>query len=226
MRLYSYWRSSASWRVRTVLALKGIEYEYVAVDIGPGAEAQDTAEYKELNALRQVPVLEWSEDGRTVRLTQSVAIAEYLDALVPVPPLLPSDPLNRARVREVVEIVASGVQPLQNNRVLKRVRELGGEGAVSAWAQDAIARGLAALEAHAALNAGMFCVGDAPTLADVFLVPQVYNANRFGVDVSAFPKIVELATRASALPAFVAAHPDRQLDTPNRITPAPNPAKA
>lgn len=223
MRLFSYWRSSASWRVRIVLAHKRIPYEYVAVNLAAGHEEQRAEAYRAVNPMHQVPVLEWSEGGRVQRLTQSVAIAEYLEAAHPAPPLLPRDALGQARVRELVEIVNSGTQPLHNSGTLKNVRALGGEEAAARWAADAIAHGLAALEAHlradAAAHAGRHAIGDAVTLADVFLVPQVYNAERFGVSLAPFPRCVEVAARASELPAFAAAHPDRQPDAPQ--APAP-----
>jgi maleylpyruvate isomerase len=211
-KLYSYWRSSSAWRVRIALAWKGLAYEYVAVNIQPGKDEQHAVGFATVNALRQVPVLELSGGGRTLRLTQSVAIAEYLEEAHPSPPLLPADAVLRARMREMVEIVASGVQPLQNLSVTAELRRLGGDDAATAFARDAIARGLQALEDRARAHGGSYCVGDAPTLADVFLVPQLYNARRFGVDLGAVPWLLAIEARAGALPAFVAAHPDRQPD--------------
>jgi maleylpyruvate isomerase len=215
MRLYSYWRSSASWRVRIVLAYKKISYEYVAVSIAPDRDEQHGEGFGEVNAMRQVPVLEWTHRGALTRLTQSVAIIEHLEAIHPSPQLLPDDPLKRARVRELVEIVNSGVQPLQNTAVTSYVRKLAGDDAAAAWAQDANLHGMTALEAHMKAHGGRHAVGDTLTLADVFLVPQVYNATRFGVDITKFPRVVEIAARAGELPAFVAAHPERQPDAPS-----------
>jgi maleylpyruvate isomerase len=212
MRLYSYWRSSASWRVRIVLAHKKIDYEYVPVSIAPDRNEQHGEGFGEVNALRQVPVLEWMQRGTLTRLTQSVAIVEHLEAIHPSPQLMPDDPLKRARVRELVEIVNSGVQPLQNTAVTSHVRKLAGDDAAAAWAKEANLHGMTTLEAHLRAHGGRHAVGDTLTLADVFLVPQVYNATRFGVDVTKFPRVVEIAARAGELPAFVAAHPEQQPD--------------
>lgn len=217
MKLYSYWRSSASWRVRIVLAFKRVGYEYVPVDIHPGSSAQHRPAYGTINAMRQVPVLEWQVDGETCRLTQSVAIIEHLEETRPSPQLLPHDPLYRARVRELVEIVNSGIQPLQNIGALLKVRELGGDEAMSRWAHDVNVRGMTAIEEHIRAHGGRHAVGNAVTLADVFVVPQLYNATRFGVDLTRFPLAADVAARASELPAFIAAHPNRQIDAPKEM---------
>ena len=214
MRLYSYWRSSASWRVRVVLAHKKIDYEYVPVSIHADRNDQLKPEYVQVNAMRQVPVLEWRHGDALRRLTQSVAIAEYLESIHPSPQLLPEDPLKRARVRELVEIVNSGTQPLQNTSVINAVRKHGGDDAAASWTHDACQRGMVAIEEHVKAHGGRFAVGDAVSMADVFLVPQVYNAGRFGVDLSVFPRAVDVAARAGELPAFIAAHPERQPDAP------------
>jgi len=216
MRLYSYWRSSASWRVRIVLAYKKIDYEYAPVNIAPSHSSQHEPSYAEVNVLRQVPVLEWSHRGELTRLTQSVAIIEHLEAIHPSPLLLPDDPLKRARVRELVEIINSGVQPLQNSGVLARVKKLAGDDSAADWARDANERGMVAIEQHVSAVGGRYAVGDVLSLADVFLVPQLYNAARFGVDLTRFPRSVDIAARASELPAFVAAHPDAQPDAPSK----------
>jgi maleylpyruvate isomerase len=212
MRLYSYWRSSASWRVRIVLAHKKIDYEYVPVSIAPDRNEQHGEGFGEVNALRQVPVLEWMQRGTLTRLTQSVAIVEHLEAIHPSPQLMPDDPLKRARVRELVELVNAGVQPLQNTSILTAVKKLAGDDAAAKWAHDANIRGMTALEAQLKRYGGRHAVGDSLTMADVFLVPQVYSATRFGVDVTKFPRVVEIAARAGELPAFVAAHPEQQPD--------------
>jgi maleylpyruvate isomerase len=210
MKLYSYWRSSCAYRVRIVLALKGVPYEYVAVNLLPTVSAQRSHGYAAVNAMQQVPTLEWSEGGASVRLTQSVAIVELLEERYPEPPLLPREPLLRARVRERVEIVNAGVQPLQNTSTLAELRRLGGESAAQQWALRIMTQGLAALEALA--GAGRFLVGDAPTLADVFLVPQLYNARRIGVELGAFPRLLAVEAYALALPAFAHARPEAQPD--------------
>jgi maleylpyruvate isomerase len=218
VKLYSYYRSSSAWRVRTVLELKGLAYEYCAMNLAPGISEQRAPEFAGINPLQQVPMLEWMEHGRAVRLTQSVAIAEYLEELHPDPPLLPREPLARARVRQIVELVASGIQPLQNTSTLARVGELSTEQRVHEWAQSFIMRGLSALETFARAFGGLFAVGDDVTLADVFIVPQLYNARRFEVPLAPYPKLVEIDARASALPAFERAHPDRQIDSPTQAT--------
>lgn len=212
MKLHSYWRSTSAWRVRIVLGLKGVEYEYVAVNISPQASEQRTPRYADVNPFNQVPVLEWEHEGKPVRLGQSIAIAEYLDETVPDPPLFPRDPVAKGYVRQAVEIVNSGVQPLQNLAVLGAVRALAGERSAAAWAKDAIARGLHALETLARHRAGRYSVGDALSLADVYLVPQLYNARRFGVDLSPYMRLAAIEARAANLPAFVHAHPSRQPD--------------
>jgi maleylpyruvate isomerase len=214
MRLYSYWRSSASWRVRIVLAYKKIDYEYVPVNIAPSQSSQHDPSYAKVNALHQVPVLEWTHRGELTRLTQSVAIVEHLETIHPSPQLMPDDPLKRARVRELIEIINSGVQPLQNTGVIGRIKKLAGDDAAAYWAREANERGMVAIEHHVSVFGGRYAAGDALSMADVFLVPQLYNAARFGVDLTRFPRSVDVAARASELPAFVAAHPDAQHDSP------------
>lgn len=212
MKLHSYWRSTSSWRVRIVLSLKGVPYEYVAVNLLPEVSEQKAPRYEEVNPFRQVPVLEWDDGGKLVRLGQSIAIAEYLDETYPDPPLLPRDPLARAYVRQAVEIVNSGVQPLQNVSVVAAVRGMAGHEVANRWTKDVIARGLHALETLARHRAGRFSVGDELSLADVYLVPQLYNARRFGVDLSPYMRLGAIETRAAGLEAFARAHPSRQPD--------------
>lgn len=212
MKLHSYWRSTSAWRVRIVLALKDVPYEYVAVNIAPHVSQQKTEEYAAVNPFRQVPVLEWAEGGNVVRLGQSMAIAEYLEERFPEPPLLPREALHRAYVRQAVEIINSGVQPLQNLSVLTAVRRMAGDDGASQWTKGIIADGLDALETLARARAGRFSVGDEPSLADVYLVPQLYNARRFGIDLSRYIRLMAIETRAVSLPAFVRAHPSQQPD--------------
>jgi maleylpyruvate isomerase len=214
MKLYSYYRSSSAWRVRTVLELKGLPYDYHPVNLAPGVCEQRAPEFASINPLQQVPTLEWTENGRVHRLTQSVAIVEYLEELHPGPPLLPRAPFARALVRQIVELVASGIQPLQNTGTLAAVGGLTSPEGVRDWARSCISRGLSALETFARASGGLYAVGDEVTLADVFIVPQVYNARRFEVPLAAYPKVVEIDARACALPAFERAHPDRQIDSP------------
>jgi maleylpyruvate isomerase len=212
VKLYSYWRSSCAYRVRIVLSFKGVPFEYVAVNIAPGVSEQSADAYGAINPMRQVPTLAWSEGGTTVQLTQSVAICEYLEETHPDSPLVPSAPLARARVRECVEIVNSGTQPLQNLNVLAEIRRFDGDAGALRWSALVIAKGLTALEARARLQAGRFSVGDAPTLADAFLIPQLYNARRAGVELAAFPRLLDIEAAAFALDAFARARPEVQPD--------------
>jgi maleylpyruvate isomerase len=204
--------------VRIVLAHKNIPYEYVAVNLAPEALGQDSTSYFSVNPMRQVPTLEWAEGDTLIRLTQSVAIAEYLEETRPQPPLLPKDPVIRAYVRRAVELVNSGIQPLQNSATLARVREIGSESDVTEWTGDAMSRGFEALEVHARTVGRSFSVGDQPTLADVYLVPQLYNARRFGVDLARYPRLLEIDAALASLPAFAKAHPDVQPDSPRART--------
>lgn len=207
MRLYGYWRSSSAWRVRIALEWKGLPWEYVPVHLVADGGQQNLPAHAARNPMRQVPVLEL-DDGRL--LSQSVAIVEYLEELQPTPPLLPADPFARAVVRQLVEVVNSGIQPLQNLRVLAAMEAAGGDR--GAWARQVIEPGLAALQELARPHAGRFLVGDAPSLADVFLVPQLYNARRFGCGLEPLDLLLRVEQAAQALPAFQRAHPDRQPD--------------
>ena len=220
LRLYSYWRSSSAWRVRIALALKGLAYQTVVVDLLHGEQWGEA--HGARNPTHQVPVLEVEAPGQPLRrLVQSMAIIEWLDEVHPSPPLLPPTADGRARVRALAEHVNSGIQPLQNAIVLKRLREKV-PGWDKEWARQAIAEGLGALERSVADGgAGRFCHGDAPGLADCFLVPQLYNARRYGVETEPFPSLLRVETACAGLPAFQAAHPDRQPDAP---PPAPRSA--
>ncbi len=219
LTLYSYWRSSSAWRVRIALGLKDLPWNYAAINLVEGE--QWSAGHRARNPTHQVPVLEVQDGARPLRrLVQSMAIIEWLDEVHPAPPLLPPTAEGRARVRALAEHVNSGIQPLQNAIVLKRLREKI-PGWDEAWAREAIGGGLAALEvAVADGEAGRFCHGDAPGLADCYLVPQLYNARRFGVETAGLPTLLRIEAACAALPAFQAAHPDLQPDAP-RTTPVP-----
>ena len=203
--LFDYYRSSASYRVRIALALKGLDYDRVEVNLLEGAQREQ--EYRSMNPQGLVPMLE--SGGR--RIAQSLAIIDWLEAQHPDPRLLPADPGDRAHVLALALTVACDVHPLNNTRVLRYLGgELGlAEEARNAWYRHWVAEGLAALEAMAAGAAGRFLFGDAPTLADICLVPQMFNARRFGVPLDAFPLLVRVDAEAGRLPAFAAAHPDR-----------------
>ncbi|MEL7370658.1 MAG: maleylacetoacetate isomerase [Myxococcota bacterium] len=212
MRLYGYWRSTSSWRVRLALALKNIQYDNHPVHLVKEGGLQRTDDYRKMNPMQQVPLLEWNEGGQVHRLAQSVAICEFLEQRHPDPSLLPADALLRARTRALVEVINAGIQPLQNLRLLQTV-EAAGIDKVE-WAARWIRDGFTALETMLQDTSGTFCVGDTVTLADVFLVPQIYNARRFKVDLSSFPTIVGIDEACASEPAFMAAHPDRQPDAP------------
>ncbi len=203
--LYDYHRSSASYRVRIALGLKGLAYCSVPINLVEGA--QKTPDYRARNPQGFVPMLEEGER----RITQSLAIIDYLDATRPEPPLSPRDLADRAHVQALALTVACDIHPLNNLRVLKALTgELGhSEDAKNAWIARWIGEGFAALQALAEPRAGRFLFGDAPTLADICLVPQMYNARRFGVPLDDFPLLVRADAEATALPAFAAAHPDR-----------------
>jgi maleylacetoacetate isomerase len=204
--LYDYFRSSASYRVRIALNLKGIVYEQRPVSLVDGA--QNDPDYKALNPQGFVPMLEI--DGH--RLTQSLSIMVYLDQVYPNPPLMPRDPADGAHVRSLALAVACDIHPLNNLRVLKYLKNdlRVSEEAKDEWYRHWVAEGLAALEEMARPRAGAFLFGDTPTIADVCLVPQLYNARRFSVPITDYPTLRRADETASAHAAFAAAHPDRQ----------------
>ena len=204
--LYDYFRSSASYRVRIALNLKGIDYEHRPISLVQSE--QQAPSYRALNPQGFVPMLEI--DGH--RLTQSLAIIVYLDQVHRDPPLMPADPAEGAHVRALAMAVACDIHPLNNLRVLKYLRgPLGvSEEAKHEWYRHWVAEGLAALEEMARPHAGAFLFGDAPTIADICLVPQLYNARRFSVPLTDYPTLRRADETASAHAAFAAAHPDRQ----------------
>ncbi|WP_315773222.1 MULTISPECIES: maleylacetoacetate isomerase [unclassified Bradyrhizobium] len=208
MKLHGYFRSSASYRVRIALNLKGLTAEHLPHHLRKGE--QRAPDYLALNPQGFVPTL---EDDSGAALIQSLAIIEWLDETHPEPPLLPKDPLRRAQVRAFAQVLACDTHPVQNLKVLARLRELGlPEDKVTAWAGWANREGLAACEALIRHKPGPFCFGATPTLADLCLVPQLGNARRFGVDVAAFPRLLQAEAAAKALPAFADAAPERQPD--------------
>jgi len=210
LTLHGYWRSGAAWRVRIALALKGLDYASVPHDLRLGQQA--APDYCALNRQALVPAL---DTGEAV-LTQSLAIIEWLDEVYPEPALLPVDPLTRAHVRSLAQIIACDIHPLHNLRVLKALRGNFGadEAQVTDWTAQWIEAGLAAIEPVVAGHDGDFAWGDGPTMADCCLVPQVYSARRFGVDLARFPRLVAIDARCATLPAFQRAHPDQQGDAP------------
>jgi maleylacetoacetate isomerase len=208
--LYGYWRSSAAYRVRIACALKGLSFEYASIDLANGGQYKP--DYGAINPQNLVPVLD--DDGSL--LYQSLAIIEYLEAKHPQPPLLPTQPAERARVRSLALVVACEIHPLNNPRVLNYLTRTFGisEEQKLAWYAHWVSTGFGALEQRLANEpqTGRFCHGDAPGLADVFLVPQVANARRFKVDLTPFPTIERIDAACAELEAFRRAAPENQPD--------------
>jgi maleylacetoacetate isomerase len=207
--LFDYFRSSACYRVRIALNLKGVDYESVAINLVEGVQREP--EYRARNPQGFVPMLEI--DGR--RLTQSLAIIDYLDSRFPEPRVVPADPGDRAHVLALALAISCDIHPLNNLRVLRYLSQLGHEEPVrDDWYRHWVSEGFVALEALAAGRAGRFLFGDALTLADICLVPQMFNARRFKLPLDDFPTLVRADAEASALPAFEAAHPQRVAPAP------------
>ncbi len=212
LRLYNYWRSSASHRVRIALQLKGLNYEYVPVHLGAGEGEQFSAAYRALNPQSRVPALE-TADGI---LTQSMAILEWLEETHPEPALLPSSAHERARVRAMAQVLIADVQPLQNQSVTRYLERTlhADEAAIKSWLRKWVGRGLGAVEEMLGQEAGegAFCLGAQPTFADICLVPQCASARRFGVELADYPRVSRIDQNCSALPAFQRAAPAQQPD--------------
>jgi maleylacetoacetate isomerase len=208
MKLHGYFRSSAAYRVRIALNLKGLSPDHLSHHLRKGEQCAPA--YLAINPQGLVPTLE-GDDGAA--LTQSLAIIEWLDETHPNPPLLPKDPLRRAKVRAFALAIACDIHPVQNLKVLARLRHLGVAGEkVTEWAAWVNREGLSACEALIKSEQGPFCFGAAPTIADLCLVPQLANARRFGVDVAAFPRLLEAEAATREIKAFADAAPDRQPD--------------
>lgn len=206
--LYSYYRSSAAYRVRAALNLKNLSAELVPVHLRQNEQRSEA--YLAHNPQGLVP---WFQDG-DLAFGQSLAIIEYLDEAYPTPPLLPKDMSLRAYAREIASIIACDIHPIGNLRVLKKLAADYQETAdgQAAWNRHWITLGFAAIESRLAQTAGTFAVGDAPSLADICIVPQLYNARRFGVDLAPYPHLLAVDAAARALPAFIAAAPENQPD--------------
>ena len=212
VELYTYWRSSAAYRVRIALNLKSLPYVTHAVNLIKDGGEQYSAQYRGVNPQSRVPTL--VHDGQ--RFAQSLAIIEYLDETFPGTRLIPKDPVDRARVRMLSQIIACDIQPMQNTsttRYLKEKLKLD-DAAVSEWVREWVTRGLDAFSAHLEHDhlSGKFCHGDSPTMADCCLVPQLYAAERFGVPATKYPRLALIAENCSQMAAFQHAHPSRQTD--------------
>ncbi|MGH7022761.1 MAG: maleylacetoacetate isomerase [Caulobacteraceae bacterium] len=207
--LHGYWRSTASYRVRIALALKGIVFDQAPRDLRQREQRAES--FMAISPLGLVPVLESAEGV----FTQSLAILEWLEERFPEPPLLPSGRADRAVVRSMAALVACDIHPLNNLRVLEALRAdfAASPAQVEGWAARWIGDGFAALERMVERHGGAFAFGDTPTFADCLLIPQIYSARRFHVDLAPFPRLVAIDERARALPTFAGAHPDRQPDS-------------
>jgi maleylpyruvate isomerase len=212
MKLYTFFRSSASYRVRIALNLKGLTCEQVPIHLRRGGGEQFAASYKTINPQALVPALE--DDGRI--LTQSLAIIEYLEERYPKPALLPADPADRALVRSMALIIACEIHPIQNLRVLVHLKNnlQQSDDDLNRWARQWIDLGLSALEqtVTSGPKRGTFCFNNAPTLADICLVPQLANARRFGCDLAVYPTLLKIENACNALPPFADAAPEKQPD--------------
>ena len=211
MQLYSYYRSSAAYRVRIALALKGLDYEYIAVNLLRAQ--QKSSDYMSRNPQGLVPALE-TDSGQLI--AQSVAIMEWLEETYPEPALLPSEPIERALVRSAVNSIVCDIHPLNNMSVTNYLQNPMGASPeqVHSWYAQWVDRGFEALEKNLANRGGSCCFGEVPTLADACLVPQVYNAYRFNVEMGGYPNIVRVWEYCNTLDAFAQAHPDAQDDAP------------
>jgi len=209
--LYSYWRSSCSWRVRIALYTKNIAFQYKAVHLVKEGGEQFKTDYTDLNSMKQVPTLAVGDK----QITQSIAILEYLEEVFPSPSLLPTDPYLRGRARMLAEIINAGTQPLQNLAVLVHVQSKLNAEEKKKWGRHWIANGLDAMEKAVKATAGKYCIGDHVTYPDCCLIPQLYNARRFGMDMSLYPTLIQIENNLIKLPAFEKAHPSQQPDAQN-----------
>lgn len=210
MKLYTYWRSSCSWRVRIALNLKGLDYELHPVHLVKDGGDQHSEWYREINPQAQLPTLELPD---STHLTQSMAIMMYLDRVHPAVSLLPTEPLLYAKIIQVSEIINAGIQPLQNLSVLQFLNKQDPSKELSmSWARGVIQRGLEDLESLVTESTTQFLLTDTPTIAECCLIPQLYNARRFGCDLSKVPRLLKVEQACEKLEAFQQAHPSVQPD--------------
>lgn len=211
MKLFGYWRSSATYRVRIALALKGREVEYQPIDLLAGEQKSDA--YLAKNPLGLVPALE-GDDGATV--VQSLAIMEYLEEICPSPSILPGNAVLRAQARAISAMIACEAQPFMNSGIQSYLKTEHGfdDAAMKKWLDNSPRKTMAAVEVLVGQSGGEFCVGDTPSIADCCLVPQMFAAQRFGIDISDFKRLNEINERCLSLPAFEKAHPKNQPDAP------------
>jgi len=210
MKLYTYWRSSCSWRVRIALNLKGLDYELHPIHLVKDGGEQHSQWYREINPQAQLPTLELA-DG--THLTQSMAIMQYLDKVHPDVALLPTEPLLYAKALQLAEIINAGIQPLQNLSVLQFLNRQDSSKELSmSWARSVIQRGLEDLEFLVKGSTTQFLLTDMPTIAECCLIPQLYNARRFGCDMSKVPRLLQVEQACEELEAFRQAHPSVQPD--------------
>ncbi|GHF26889.1 maleylacetoacetate isomerase [Kordiimonas sediminis] len=210
--LYGYYRSSAAYRVRIALNLKGLDYEHVSVNLKPGEDGQKQAEYVALNPQGRVPFF---IDG-DVKIAQSPAVLEYLEEVYPETPLLPEAAADRAFIRQIVNIIACDIHPLNNLSVLQRLKGdfSASDQDIAIWYHHWIKEGFQAIEKLSKNTSGEFLFGDDPTLADVYLLPQIWNAERFKTALDDFPTLLSIRDNANKLQAFIDAAPENQPDTP------------
>jgi maleylacetoacetate isomerase len=207
--LYSFWRSSATWRVRIALNFKKVKYEIKIISLFKGENL--TEEFQKKNPIKRVPVLQFTdENGKEEYLMESLGIVEFLEELYPENSLLSKDPVERAKIRAICDEIACNIQPLQNLPVLEQVGQLGSD--KDEWAREWIKKGLTAIESLVEKTKGKFCFGDRVTLADIFLIPQLYNARRFKLDVSQYPLLLDIEKNASQLEEFIQADANNQID--------------
>lgn len=210
LSLRSYWRSSCSWRVRIALNWKGLPYDTIPVHLVADGGQQHGASHQRVNPMREVPVLIVDDQP----LAQSLAILEYLEESQPTPPLLPKSPVDRARVRQMAEVINSGIQPIQNLRVMQKLGrdfELP-KAAQASWSKDWISFGFDALHQLVEIYGGCYAFGEDVSFADLCLIPQLYNARRFKVDLERYPRFLDIEKACEQHPAFAAAHPSQQPD--------------